>query len=294
MTNTRKHSIRNVIGKYNSGELTFGEMLKRLAITPTVRNLIIVTALIGLFASTKDIVLEKLASLGNETSTEAEFLEQIIIELPIKKGDTLNKIAERFGTTAEVIAKYNGIADPNKIQAGDTIKIALPLETEMDVIKSYEVKENDTIESICKENKMSVEEFLAINPGTVGVVDGDKVNVLVDHQVREYRHYLVEEGDTIESLVEKYQLDINILFAVNGLIEGQVLEPGEILVLLTEEAIYETYEVKKDETIGDLAEKFDVEVTAIMDLNQITEVIPGEKVLIPSRKATEKKILGLF
>lgn len=41
----------------------------------------------------------------------------------IKKGDTLTSLAKRFGTSVSAIAKANGIADPDKIYAGDSLAI---------------------------------------------------------------------------------------------------------------------------------------------------------------------------
>lgn len=41
----------------------------------------------------------------------------------VKSGDTLSAIASRFGTTYQKIAKLNGISNPNKIYAGQKIRI---------------------------------------------------------------------------------------------------------------------------------------------------------------------------
>lgn len=41
----------------------------------------------------------------------------------IKKGDTLSKIAQQYGTTVDAIAKENNISDPNTIYAGATLNI---------------------------------------------------------------------------------------------------------------------------------------------------------------------------
>ena len=41
----------------------------------------------------------------------------------IKPGDTLSGIAERYGTSYQYLAYINGISDPNKIYAGDTIRV---------------------------------------------------------------------------------------------------------------------------------------------------------------------------
>lgn len=42
----------------------------------------------------------------------------------VKSGDTLSALAQKYGTTVEDLAKRNKIADPNKIQIGQTINFA--------------------------------------------------------------------------------------------------------------------------------------------------------------------------
>ena len=44
-------------------------------------------------------------------------------EYEIQPGDTLSKIAKRFGTTVDDLQELNGIFDTNKIYAGDTIYV---------------------------------------------------------------------------------------------------------------------------------------------------------------------------
>lgn len=41
----------------------------------------------------------------------------------IQSGDTLGKLADRFGTTVEELARLNNIADPNRIFAGNTLNL---------------------------------------------------------------------------------------------------------------------------------------------------------------------------
>ena len=40
----------------------------------------------------------------------------------VKSGDSLSKIANTYGYTTDELAAYNGIANPNRIQVGQTIK----------------------------------------------------------------------------------------------------------------------------------------------------------------------------
>ena len=41
----------------------------------------------------------------------------------IRRGDTLSAIAARYGTTYQKLAAMNGIADPNRIYAGQRIRV---------------------------------------------------------------------------------------------------------------------------------------------------------------------------
>ena len=41
----------------------------------------------------------------------------------VKKGDTIAKIAKKYKTTVDMIARLNGIENPNKINAGDKLYI---------------------------------------------------------------------------------------------------------------------------------------------------------------------------
>lgn len=41
----------------------------------------------------------------------------------VRTGDTLSGIAAKYGTTYQKIAQMNGIANPNKIYAGQKIRV---------------------------------------------------------------------------------------------------------------------------------------------------------------------------
>jgi len=60
----------------------------------------------------------------------------------VKKGDTLSAIASKYGTTYQKLASYNGIANPDIINAGQKIRIPGT------GITTYEVKKGDTLWAI--------------------------------------------------------------------------------------------------------------------------------------------------
>lgn len=69
----------------------------------------------------------------------------------VKKGDTLAKIAAKYGTTYQVLASYNRISNPNVIKVGQVIKIPKgDINNFKSNTRSYVVKKGDTLSSIAK------------------------------------------------------------------------------------------------------------------------------------------------
>lgn len=62
--------------------------------------------------------------INNISAEEEETQEDYsVIIYVIRSGDTLWKIAKRFGSTIDDIVRVNGIENPNKINAGEKIYI---------------------------------------------------------------------------------------------------------------------------------------------------------------------------
>ena len=62
----------------------------------------------------------------------------------VKKGDTLSKIASKYGTTYQKLASYNGIANPNVISVGQVIRIP------GSGTRTYTVKSRDSLWAIAE------------------------------------------------------------------------------------------------------------------------------------------------
>lgn len=76
----------------------------------------------------------------------------------VKKGDTLRKIAARFGTTVEAILQLNPkITNPNVIYVGQAI--TLPAS-----VSSYIVQKGDTLRIIANKFGTTVDALLKLNP----------------------------------------------------------------------------------------------------------------------------------
>ena len=76
---------------------------------------------------------------GNPSSGSASSAEQVYT---VKAGDTLSKIAAKYGTTYQKLASHNGIANPNIINVGQKIRIP------GSGVKTYTVKPGDSLWAI--------------------------------------------------------------------------------------------------------------------------------------------------
>ena len=66
----------------------------------------------------------------------------------VKSGDTLSKIARKFGTTVDNLVALNGIANPDQIAAGTTL--CVKAKGSQPGGKYYTVKAGDTLYSIAR------------------------------------------------------------------------------------------------------------------------------------------------
>ncbi len=87
----------------------------------------------------------------------------------VQSGDTLSGIASQFGTTYQKIAADNGIADPNKIFAGQVLKIrsgsssGSTSSSSGSTKKYYTIRTGDTLSEIAKANGTTVKQLQSWN-----------------------------------------------------------------------------------------------------------------------------------
>lgn len=85
----------------------------------------------------------------------------------VKKGDTLSEIAAKYGTTYQTLASYNGIANPNKIYAGQVIKIPNGTSS-TSTSTTYVVKKGDTLSGIAKKFGTTWQKIYEDNKSVIG------------------------------------------------------------------------------------------------------------------------------
>ncbi len=78
----------------------------------------------------------------------------------VQPGDSLWKIARRFGTTVEELARFNGLEDPGHLVPGQAVRLPRTGETEIPI---YIVQPGDSLWKIARRLGTTVEELTKLN-----------------------------------------------------------------------------------------------------------------------------------
>lgn len=154
----------------------------------------------------------------------------------IQRGDTLSGLALRFGTTVYTLQQLNNIPDPNKINAGATIKVggaSVPAPAVSVNGQVYVVKPNDTLSAIALKYGLSVNAIAAAN----GIADPNKIYVNQTIRIPGTNAangtatapapnvYIVQPNDTLSEIAVRFGTSVANLARING-----IADPNKIYV----------------------------------------------------------------
>ena len=97
-------------------------MNRPILLSATALTFLIVTVACGEEGGSADEILPPIRTTTTTTSTSTTVNTNRIF-YTIKEGEFLSNIAEGFDVPVQAIVELNGLADPNDIQAGQTIEI---------------------------------------------------------------------------------------------------------------------------------------------------------------------------
>lgn len=147
----------------------------------------------------------------------------------VRAGDTLWAIAREYGTTVEAIARENRIVDPNRIFAGERLKITLPARGSGEEI--YNVRRGDTPISIAGKfgvTLSALEDKNGLERGET-IYAGDKLSIPGAGMSGEF--YVVRPGDTLFYISRRTGVPIRTLVGINRIKDPDLIYAGEHLKL---------------------------------------------------------------
>lgn len=147
----------------------------------------------------------------------------------VRAGDTLWAIAREYGTTVEAIVRENRIADPNRIFAGERLRITLPARGSGEEI--YTVRRGDTPISIAGKFGVTLSALEDRNELERGetIYAGDKLSIPGAGMSGEF--YVVRPGDTLFYISRRTGVPIRTLVGINRIKDPDLIYAGEHLKL---------------------------------------------------------------
>lgn len=147
----------------------------------------------------------------------------------VRAGDTLWAIAREYGTTVEAIVRENRIVDPNRIFAGERLRITLPARGSGEEI--YTVRRGDTPISIAGKfgvTLSALEDRNGLERGET-IYAGDKLSIPGAGMSGEF--YVVRPGDTLFYISRRTGVPIRTLVGINKIKDPDLIYAGEHLKL---------------------------------------------------------------
>jgi LysM repeat protein len=230
----------------------------------------------------------------------------------VRSGETLGSIAQRNGTTVKALVETNGIANPNVIIAGTTLKIpggsgggggtspssATHTVRSGDTLAGIAARYGTTVGALASANGISNPNLIVVGrslqilgtarPSTTGSPSTGSGGTQLPGQ----RH-TVQRGDTIAGIAGRYGIRTADLIAWNGLVDGKIYATTR-LVLFNPGSLPTTggststpggtHVVQTGQTLGSIASRYGVSATSIAKANGISDpnrIRVGQTLTIP-------------
>ena len=201
----------------------------------------------------------------------------------VQSGDSLFSIAETFNTTIAELRQINGIADGDKIFAGQSILLPTGVGSFVEV---YEVKPGDTLFGISKRFNTSVGIIQGLNEiGDSTHIESGQTLIVPSINEADLVIHVVAANESLYSISRRYLTTVSVLKSLNGIADERELTPGEtILAPNIDESKYERYEVTAADSIYSLSRRFATTEDTLISLNGLAsarDLEVGQVILVP-------------
>ncbi|WP_151821584.1 lytic transglycosylase [Acinetobacter oleivorans] len=222
----------------------------------------------------------------------------------VKRGEYLKLIADRYALSNQELAELTpGLSAGSNLMVGQKINVPTQ-DISVDEVaetktssksekaaasisyktEGYKVQRGDTLSSIATKSKISLAELAELNnlKANSHVQLGQTIKVPAGLSVPE--QYVVKSGDSLNAIASKYNLQTGYLADLNGLSRTAGLRAGQRLKLTgtveeeaptkpsknTKEETPETYTVKSGDSLGNIANRYHLQLDYLASLNGLS------------------------
>ena len=191
-------------------------------------------------------------------------------EYIVKKNDTLYSISKKFNISVDKLKEINNL-NSNNLYIGQTLKLIEKNSPNNDNYEIYTVEKGDTLYSIARKYNISVENLKEINNlENNELYISQKIIIPVENIENDFSTYIVEKGDSLWKIAQKFNIPVNKLIEINNLDDLVIKINQKILVPKINNEIQEdTYIVKKGDTLWSISKLKDISVDKLKELNNL-------------------------
>lgn len=140
----------------------------------------------------------------------------------------------------------------------------------------YKVLENDTIGSLSERFCMDIDTICSINRLSDETLNVGDLLILPKNSDM-YFDYYVSSGDSLYDIANMYNVDANVLYAINGLDNGDFLYENQ-RILIPKSGV-NTYLTVSGDTIGSVSNKMMISENDIINHNRDLYLLPEQLIV---------------
>ncbi len=220
-----------------------------------------------------------------------------VITHVVKSGDNLYALARQYGTTVEAIMTRNNLTT-TLLSIDQVLEIPVGEPVLPDTI-THVVKSGDNLYALARQYGTTVEAIMTRNNLTTTLLSIGQVLEIPTNPNRQIElpvqmlRYIVERGDTLYSLANRYNTTVVELKRLNNITNDLIRVGQELLIpvdneeqIAPMEPTLVTYTVKEGDTLWGIANRYGTSISVLRTLNNIvTDTITiGQQLLVPIQK----------
>lgn len=188
-------------------------------------------------------------------------------EYIVQKGDTLYSISKKYNMSVDQLKKLNQLTS-NFLTIGQVLQLKEQMPNEY-----YIVQKGDTLYSIAKNNQVSIEDIIEANQLKTNILSiGQELYIPKSQEEPiiipdEFDFYIVEKGDSLWLISQKYNITVPDLIDINNL-QDLTIQVGQTLIVPKQD---NTYIVEKGDTLWSIAKKNNIPVEELKRINGLED-----------------------
>ena len=184
----------------------------------------------------------------------------------VQSGDSLWKIANKYGITVDELKSLNGLTS-NNLSVGQILEVPGGSSS-----GTYTVKAGDSLWKIANQYGLTVAELKNLNGLTSDNLSiGQILKISNSSSSNNSNTYTVKAGDSLWKIANQYGLTVAELKNLNGLTSDN-LSIGQVLKISNSSSSNNsnTYTVKAGDSLWNIANKYGITVSELKSLNGLT------------------------